>query len=153
MVTVPFDVLAETHRRSILDLLLDIRQQLSVGEEVPLLHLINSRISTGELGAHTKEMLQLTSNALRNWTEPDLETLRNAAGESHLLKALKVTDPGREIWKWVAAAVLALLLAEIWLSGWITRSRHGEAIVGVRFGQGQQGPQGQDGQTTVHTVR
>jgi len=59
-----------------------------------------------------------------------------------LLESEKVSDPGREIWKWVAAAVLVMLLLEIWLSGWITRRRHGDGDSGVSFGQ-----------STIHTVR
>ena len=54
---------------------------------------------------------------------------------SDLVETVRITDPGREIWKYVAAAVLALLLAEIWLSGWITARRRGRGAVGVAFGQ------------------
>jgi hypothetical protein len=54
---------------------------------------------------------------------------------SDLVETVRITDPGREIWKYVAAVVLVLLLAEIWLSGWITKRRRGRGAVGVTFGQ------------------
>lgn len=59
-----------------------------------------------------------------------------------LLRSMAVTDPGREIWKWLAVAVVSLLLLEILLSRWITARRQGDLLGKVQFGA-----------PPVHTVR
>jgi hypothetical protein len=53
-----------------------------------------------------------------------------------LLRTMNKHDPGRELWQWFALAVLLLLLAEVALSGRITRSRQGTiAAGGISFGE------------------
>ncbi len=53
-----------------------------------------------------------------------------------LQAALAVESPGREIWRWLAAGVFVLLLAEALLTRAIARSRQGEASDAVDYGDG-----------------
>ncbi|MCG3180196.1 MAG: hypothetical protein BIFFINMI_02553 [Phycisphaerae bacterium] len=58
------------------------------------------------------------------------------AETGEMLDTMSDYNPGRELWRWLVAAAMALLLLEILLSGHITRSRHGELTGGVSFGEG-----------------
>jgi len=54
--------------------------------------------------------------------QPVSDVLPLAAGQARQDSSFAQMESQQKLWRWVLAATMAMLLIEIWLSGWLTRS-------------------------------
>ncbi len=83
------------------------------------------------LDSDESDLLPLPDDAVARLTEQLDMTFFSSTAE--VQAALTVDSPGREIWRWLALAVLTLLLIEVLLTRAIANARHGEASQAVDY--------------------